>query len=168
MPLKGQKVSSSGGVSASYSKIFHVRDEKASSTNGGTLTAGAWRTHDFTQEVTNEIPGASRIGNIARLTTPGIYVFKARFVTFTCSVVQGRVQDVTNNITKGIGINVYSIASQSTVLTVVEGQFELNALTDFELQAYSAGSQAATGFGIPLSIGPEVYADMIFKLKEVA
>ncbi len=66
---------SSGGKFESA--LFHVRDEKASGSHGGTSVAGSFQTRVLNTSLTNEISGASLSSN--QITLPsGTYYINAR------------------------------------------------------------------------------------------
>ncbi len=143
-------------------KIFHVQDQKASGTNGGTLTDGAWRTHDLNTVITNEIPGASLGSNKITFTEPGDYFGTGICPIFNSSVTQARMQDVANSVTLAQSVNQYNIGSTSTSNMVVHFEFSVvDDPVEIEFQVQSVATSASTGFGIPANIGTtEVFADV--------
>ncbi len=162
----------SAGVSEAYSKIFHVQDQKSTGTNGGTLTAGARRTHDVNTPITNDLDGASLnpLTGVMTFEDVGDYYGTAVLSIFNSSVTQAWMRDVTNGEDLGQSINEYNIGSVGTSGMIVN--FEFSVVDDpisLELQVESLATSAATGFGIPANNGTtEVYADIRIFKKEVA
>lgn len=128
--------------------LLHVQDEKSSGTNGGTFTAGAWRTRTFNKVKTNSISGASLASN--QITLPaGTY-----FVMFTapCYAVDHnatRLQAITpsaQTLLFGKSLFSWSAGSSSAHQSVI-GVITLDAQTTMELQHISTATAVDTGFG---------------------
>lgn len=150
--------------------ILHVRDEKASTTNGQSLTVTTWNKRDLTTAVTNEITGASLASS--QITLPaGVYemeAFAPMFFQNNGDVTgQLRLRNMTDSTTaltgmswnqNGSGVNV----GTSSVLTL-RGRFTIADAKVFEIQHYVGlqsgalgGKAASTGVG-------ERYTDAIIR-----
>jgi len=128
-----------------------VTHELSSGTNGGTATAGAWRTRVLNTVKINEIVGASLASN--QITIPaGIYYVNSTQTSCLTSGVQSRVYDITNSVAKVYGVcDNYSGANGATV--VCDGYFTLAAAAALELQLYPAVTGTTTGFGTANTFG---------------
>lgn len=150
--------------SAAGTAIMVVRDEKASGTDGGTFTNGAWRTRTLNTEAHNTISGASLSAN--RITLPaGTYRIRA----------SAPAHDVNNHKCKLVGIsgdtgelligtteNTTGSASDeilTTTRSIIDGVLTLTQTTVLELQHRCQNTKNKHGFGRAASFGVvEVYA----------
>lgn len=127
-------------------QILHVRDEKPSSTSGGTFTAGAWRTRDLNTVVKNTIPGAALANNQITL-PPGTYDVYAsapahRVETNTIQFIS------TDSAVKLLGSSqMASTVGYVNSVSEVREELILTALTVFEVQHMAAATHATYGFG---------------------
>lgn len=157
--------------SPTASQYLHVRDEKASGTNGGAFTSGAWRTRDLNTVVGNTITGASLASN--QITLPaGTYEVEGgapHYQSASGSVTQAkaRLYSVTGAVQLATGphtqINGTSAASQP--LSTVRGRFTLSATSVVELQHYATQTKNTDGFGSAISIASvnEIYSDIVIR-----
>jgi hypothetical protein len=147
--------------------LFHLRDEKAAGTDGGTFTSGAWRTRTLASK-TNEITGASVNGS-SQVTLPtGVYRVRgwaqAHYVD-SHKVKLANITDVTDEI---FGSSMFSSNASGQVsnhshlfgtLTVSGGP------KVYELQHRGSATKTTDGFGQATGIGTEVYAELeIYKI----
>lgn len=158
--------SSGSDTSGFLSPFFHIRDVKSNGTNGGTLVSGARRTHDLNTIIFNEITGADLDDLTSTVLLPaGIFYTEGFSVTFSCSVVEMALYNITldEDIPGLMSPNTYSIASDNTAFHFFSGKFELLETTQLELQVQSAATGVATGFGVAKGFGTsEIYADLKF------
>lgn len=146
------------GVAGDFAMI---QDQKANGTDGGTFTAGAWRTRDLNTEVVNEITGSALAANV--LTLPaGTYRVTGLVPAFRVDRHQGRLQDTTNATTLVTGSTGYAAAVQAmTTYSILQGQFTLADTADVELQHQCQATRATDGFGLDGSFGGgEVYSQI--------
>lgn len=142
--------------------LLHVRDEKSSGTNGGTFTAGAWRTHDLNTVATNEIGGAGLASN--QITLPaGDYEIYAWGIGRAVNQFKYKLYDVTNAADLLIGSNGYidsGVPGQAP--SVVAGRISLAAATAIELQGRCTVTASGGGFGQSAAYSvAEVYAEIL-------
>ncbi len=146
-------------------QLLHVRDEKASGTDGGTFTVGAWRTRTLNTSKTNEITGASLVAN--QITLPaGTYYIEASAPAFNGDH-QAKLRNVTDGSDTIIGTTSAEDGSDPTqTRSHVHGRFTIASSKTFELQHQTSNSQSTTGFGRAVGFGVvEVYAEvMIWKV----
>jgi hypothetical protein len=150
-----------GGGSGLYSAYLCYQDRKASGTNAGTFTSGAWRTRDLNTEVADTGNNGSVASNQITLAA-GTYRVRAWAASFYCGANALRLRDVTNGTTLALGVpasNETSSATGTGAIALLAGRFTLAGSTVIELQHWCAITRSGEGFGHPVSTGEsEVYA----------
>ncbi len=138
-----------------------IRDEKASSTDGGTFTSGAYRTRTLNTTVVDTDSNVVSLASDQIELTAGTYRFRARapakFVT------QHKIK--LRNVTDAADILIGSVSfSQSTGSdSFVTGRFTIAAGKDLEVQHRCTTTGMTTGFGQSAEFGDiEVYAEIEF------
>lgn len=141
-----------------YSAYLCFRDEKATGTNGGTFTSGAWQTRDLNTEHADTGNHASLASNQITLAA-GTYRALIHCPGFMVNWHQARLQDVTNTVTLLVGTPQYNSAGNTYAQTtsVVAGRFTLAAPAVLEVQHRSAATRATDGFGRAASFTTEIY-----------
>jgi hypothetical protein len=158
--VEGAYISPATLVSEAY---IYIRDEKASGTDGGTFTSGAWRTRDLNTEVSDAGNNASLASNQITLTA-GTYRFRASAPAFHVDMHKCRLQNVTDATTIQIGCNGNTLVSSDVMdRSFVSGRFTVIAGKALELQHQCLTTAATIGFGTASSFGVvEVYAEIEF------
>lgn len=141
------------------SKYINIQDQKASGTNGGTFTAGAWRTRDLNTIVVDET-GLVSVGTNQITLPAGTYR-----IVVSCPALQVnrnlvRLQNITDAITLLFGQNAFSGASpdNTSVLAILRGKFTITATKTIEVQHIAETTYATYGFGVACGFGGvEVY-----------
>ena len=130
-------------------ELLHVRDEKASGTQGGSFTTGAWRTRDLNTIKTNEITGASLSSNQITLPT-GTYYIEASAPSYNVSRHQTALYNTTDSSFEIIGTSEYNHGSSTNVVTrsFVKGRFTISAQKTLELQHQNTATHNTYGFGV--------------------
>lgn len=156
------------GTIATFKEINDVwvlTDEKASGTDGGTLTLGAWRTRDLQTlrkpsgtgtEITLNNAGAGP-GIVA---TAGTYFFQFFSPSFRAGDVQLRLRNATDATTALVGQTFRSgdAASNTAKMGLVDGIVTIASTKTFEVQQQGDLTQTANGMGMAAGIGAnEVY-----------
>lgn len=139
-----------------------VQDAKATTTDGGTFTQGAWRTRTLQTTVHNSISGATLVANQISLPA-GSYRVDAWAVGHEVLSHQIRVRNVTAGTTVAVGSNIKSTAASNVgaISQVSGGRFTLTTTSLIELQHYCEQTKATDGFGRANSFGEnEVYANV--------
>jgi len=128
-------------------ELLDIRDEKTANYNGGTFTAGAWRTRDLTTVKTNEITGASLGSN--QITLPaGDYWAVANAPAHAVNKHRLRLYDTTNSAIKVIGSsNFEGAAVNATTHAFLAGRFTLSGQAVLELQHYGQTTKSSNGYG---------------------
>lgn len=144
-------------------RIVHIRDEKPSGTNGGTFSAGAWRTRDLNVIAYDAGGHASLSANQITLAA-GTYLIDAYATCYHVRKHQLKLKNISNDTDLLLGGT--GNASGDTGLDAnqanIMGVFILGTESIIELQHSSTSSQSNTGFGPAASFGTEVYTDIIF------
>ena len=140
--------------------VFHVRDEKASGTNGGGYTATAWIARDLNTVVT-ALAGASLAAN--QITLPaGTYWIEAESpqrIPITPKIQLYNVSDTATAIV-GTPARGCETTGQSTLRNRIRGQIVIAGEKTFEVRFHANQSVATTGLGIACSFGTEIYTDL--------
>lgn len=141
--------------------LLHVRDEKASGTNGGTFTSGAWQKRTLNTVVTNELGTGLTADEITGLVA-GTYEVEALAPAHAVNGHQARLYDVTGAVVLVLGSNEYAnTAGNAITKSVVRGRFTLTATSTVRLEHRCATTSGGTyGFGQANSFGTEVYAGL--------
>lgn len=143
--------------------LLHVRDEKASGTNGGGFTSGAWQIRDLNTVLINEIQGAALSVNTITGLKAGVYEVDGSAPAFTVHNHQARLYDVTGATVLLFGTTEWTLASGITAVTrsLLRGRFTLSATSTLRLEHRCTTTRAADGFGPSASYGNvEVYSDL--------
>ena len=140
-------------------ELLHVRDEKASGTEGGSSSAGN-NTLTLNTVLTNEITGASLSSN--QITLPsGTYYIEASGMAFFVDRFKLFLKNVTDNTNTIIGQNGFAtngVSSSNSNISHVKGRFTIASQKVFSLVLYCDEVRATNGLGIQVGDGAiEVY-----------
>jgi len=142
-------------------RLLHVADQRASGTNGGTFTSGAWQTRTLNTVVTNEIIGASLSSNQIILPA-GEYVVEVATQTYTVNHNKVRIRNITDSTDILIGLSNYNYSAAGIEApSLLTGKFTFSSTKTVELQHRCDNTVATYGFGTANGFGVvEVYADV--------
>ena len=147
-------------VSDNFStKLFHVRDEKSSSTHAGSGTSGSFVKRTLNTQLTNEISGASISSSVITLPA-GTYFIKAYTPAQYVNKHRAKLRNTSDSTDTILGTSERS-SSNVTTSSFVIGRFTIASSKNFELQHRIETSRdvddlgSAAGFSIT-----EVYADV--------
>jgi len=143
--------------------FYHVRDQKASGTDGGSAVAGAWTKRTLDTEIVAGIAGASLA--TSQITLPaGTYDIRAVSAFYNTGKTKLRLR-TTGAVTLLTGLNVY--LGLDAVSTELEGRITLAATTVLELQYWASYAQGGQGLGGNVTSGEvEVYSEVwIWRLQ---
>lgn len=148
---------------ADYNAYILVRDEKASNTDGGTFTSGAWRTRTLNTIVHDDTGLVTLSSN--QVTLPaGTYIFSGR--AQAVSVAQNYIKLVNVTDTDTVGNGAGSFADHND--PAIHGSFTITASKAFELQHRCQTTKTDNGFGTRsvFAVDKEVFAEVMFwKIK---
>jgi len=171
--VRGRRLNPTQNAVFLKDKLFHVRDEKAANTQGGTFTQDAWQTRVLNTETTNEITGASLASN--QITLPaGTYYIEAFAWAFQVNRHKTRLRNITDGADIIIGTSGFarSTAGDSfQFYSEVNGEFTLTGTKVIEFQHRCQNTNADDGFGVASNIDSkvEVYAEVrIWKREDQA
>ena len=142
-------------------ELLHVRDEKASGTDGGTFTSGSFQTRTLNTSVTNEISGASLSSN--QITLPsGTYFLYATAPAYGVDTHKLKFRNITDSSDTLIGNNQRIADALDAATTAhISGRFTIAAQKTFELQHRCNTTDSGDGFGVGANYSiVEVYADV--------
>jgi hypothetical protein len=165
-------IQDAGGITKSYNdagnqltlntafatKLLNIEDQKASGTDGGSFTSGAWRTRVLNTVKTNEITGASLAAN--QITLPaGTYYCEWSCPAFSTSINtthQTKLANITSASDVIIGSSERGVAQTRSIGS---GRFTLGASSALELQHRISVTRNTDGFGNAAGFGVvEVYS----------
>jgi len=143
--------------------IFHLADEKASGTAGGTSIATTWTKHTLAEK-TNGITGSSVASSVVTLPA-GTFRASGFAVAYQPNAFKMRLRNTTDSTTIAVGSNGYSSTSNNdNVYSFVDAVFTLASSKTIEFQYYIGNAVVTNGLGIAASSGEvEVYADLKFE-----
>lgn len=148
------------------SQVIHVQDQKASGTDGGALTSGAYYTRDLNTVLTNTITGASLATNKITL-PPGSYEIYAGAEGLDVGNHKIKLYNTTAAADVLIGFsenNTQGSADPVSTLATVNGFFTIASTSDFEIRHRCSNTQGSNGRGSACAFGDvEVYAEVIIK-----
>lgn len=145
-------------------QVFHIRDEKASGTDGGTFTSGSWQTRTLNTVKTNEIIGASLSSN--QITLPaGTYEIEAFSIGYRCELHKTRLRNISDSSDLLIGSSERSYTTgRTSSKSKLRGRFTIAASKTIELQHRCSSTYSTEGYGVACSFGVvEVYSDIIIR-----
>jgi hypothetical protein len=139
-----------------------LEDHKASGTNGGTFTAGAWQTRDLNTEVFDRLSIFTISGNQFTISAAGTYEISWSAPSYLTASNQSRLYNVTSSTDIGYGSSQYTAGAQTNSST---GHAILNTTgsNTFEIQHRCANTEATNGFGVATGLGVEVYTTVIVR-----
>ena len=134
-------------------KTVYLKDVKASGTDGGTFTSGAWQTRTL-----NTIEGDSAIVRLLSnqfLLQPGTYQIEASAPAYRVAEHQLKIRNITNSQDSILGQVAYcgDTASNGAPSALLSGPLTITTPTIFELQHRCTTTVATNGFGRGVSFG---------------
>lgn len=146
-----------------------VEDQKASETDGGTLTKNTWNTRDLNTVVLNEISGASLASN--QITLPaGAYEIRVSAPAYLVGQHMARLQNTTAGTTPFWGTSEFTWTSSNvTTHSFIEGRLTLGAESILELQHNCRVTNSGSGGGSSVGeyvtggVDHETYSRVVIK-----
>ena len=135
-------------------------DTKASSTNGGTFTNGAWRTRDLQTTQINDISGCSLASNQVTLPAGTFYV-SGNAWGYQVDQHQTRIFNTTSSTVVFLGTSAFAPASNGSSPSPFDGIFTLGSSATIELQHRCATTHATFGFGVGNSWGDNIFSTIV-------
>ena len=158
-------ISSDGSGSVSItgdvftSKLFHIRQESSSGTQGGSATSGSWQTRTLDTIKTNEI-GGSLSSN--QFTLPsGTYFISASAPAQDVLANRIKLYNITDSSDVMFGTNSYNDASYNGMRSFLSGRFTIASSKTFEIQHSVVRTNNTFGYGIGNGFAVEVYTDAL-------
>jgi hypothetical protein len=149
----------SGQVTISRDYIL-VRDEKSTTTNGGTFSSGAWRTRDINTEVSDDGGHCSIAANVIALDA-GTYEYRISAPAYEVNWHQARLYNVTASAvvanSESTPLFCYNGYGGSNCAVIV-GKMVLSVETELRVEHYCETTVNTNGFGGAGSTGEkEIY-----------
>jgi len=151
------------GAPVTPEAYIHIRDEKASSTQGGTSIATTWQTRVLNTESVDTGGNATLASNQITLAA-GTYRVRARAPASLSSIHKIRLRNVTSGVTLLVGSSAYnSPVSGIQTDSVLTGRITVAAAQVLELQHWVNTARGTDGLGTATISGEvEVYAEVEF------
>ena len=151
----GAFAAAGGGKFESYAIIA---DQKGSSSQGGTFSAGAWRTRDLNTEIA-DADGIVSISSNQFTLGAGSYLIEGYASVYRTNGHQVRLYNITDSAEVAVGCNGMSHSSYYTMNpSTVTGRVTITGSTVFEFQHRCANTVNTYGYGQKISWGTEQYA----------
>jgi hypothetical protein len=137
--------------------ITILADVKATSTNGGGFTSGAWRTRTL-NTVLGSTGSVSLSSNQFTLSA-GTYYINAFVPGYRCNNHQAMLYNITDSSTGALGVSSFSTsnAAASLVPSFISTVITIPSSKVFEIQHRCSSTRDADGFGLASGFGSEVY-----------
>ena len=149
-------------------KYAKLSDTKATTTNGGTFTSGAWQTRTLNTE-DSDSGGIVSISSNQFTLQAGTYRIAARAPAYNVGRHKAKLRNTTDSADTIIGTTEFvgTTGGFPQTSSIVAGEFTIASAKTFEIQHYCEASVSGNGFGVAASLGvPEVYT--IVELWKVA
>lgn len=137
-------------------RTAYIKDVKASGSNGGTFTSGAWQTRDL-----NDLSGDTEFVSLSSnqfVLQPGKYITRSLAPAHNANIHKAKLRNITDSTDDIMGKVAHSASSSVATDSSVTGVIEILVPTTFEIQHRCAVTKATNGFGAAASFGvDEVY-----------
>lgn len=145
---------------ASGDQTVLIKDVKATGTDGGTFTSGAWRTRDL-NTVENPQTWASLAANQITLDA-GTYKISAIAPAYSVRRHQAKLRNITDSTDDAIGGACYAADAVSGFsISEIEKIITIAASKTFEIQHQCGITEASDGFGVAANFGvSEIYTQV--------
>lgn len=148
------------------SKQWIIRDVKATGTNGGTFTSGAWQTrilNDLSGNAGTEVTLASNQITVVA----GTYILTANAIAYRVDGHKARLFNVTDNSVMSIGTSSTSGSGTNATSTysIITNYFTLAATKVLRIEHQCITTRATDGFGVATNIvgASEVYTSLVIQ-----
>jgi hypothetical protein len=122
-------------------------DAKATNTNGGTFTQGAWRTRDLNTKIV-DLNNFVILAANQFILPAGSYIILASAPALVVNFHKARLQNITSGVSTLMGTSeVAAVGVAVSNKSIVEGAFTIAVSSAFEIQHYCSTTAATLGFG---------------------
>ena len=137
-----------GGFGGKFASYAVIADIKNSNNDGGTFTAGAWRTRDLNNEISDADSIVSISSNQFTLAA-GSYLIIFSAPALRCNSHQLRLYNISSSAAVQSGIAEYAASGSGKSGNTARGSARvvISGSTVFEIQHRGASTQADYGFG---------------------
>lgn len=151
------KVASQQSTKAYVDAYIKLVDSKASNTDGGTFTNGAWRKRTVTEE--SDVGAHVAVSSSVIVLDAGTYQCRISCPGFKVSEHQARLRNTTAGSTILVGTSEVSASGDNiTTRSVITGIFTIAASQNLEIQHQGTATKSTDGFGAANGFGEvEIY-----------
>jgi len=146
-----------------------VKDVKASGTNGGTFTSGAWQTRDL-NTLEGDIAAVGVTLSSNQFTLPaGKYLIEARSPVNSVNQHKCKLYNVTDSVDAIIGSSEYANSTNAIAHdSKLSGVITITKSTAFELRHYCVTTKLTDGLGVTFNSAgmDEVYSEVKITRKK--
>lgn len=148
-------------------QILHLREEQTSGTAGGAFTAGGgspWLKRGLNVVALNTITGASMAASVITLPA-GVYNVRGWASANTVGGHKTRLQQTSGTpATLVLGSNESAVVASSAVTSSIVSidNLTLTGSTQIEFQHQCLTTKTVNGMGVALSLGTELYSEIVF------
>ncbi len=166
--LAADSVTASKIGSKTFTSYAVLADVKGVNADGGTFTAGAWRTRDLNTEITDP-DGIVSISSNQFTLAAGTYFIEGLASACQVNAIQTRIYNATDSSVVQLGTAEYagSGSNHPTQQSFVKGRVTISGTKAFELQHYCTTTQATYGMGVGVSGGFNLGTTTIFTLVTI-
>lgn len=140
-------------------EVGYIKDVKASGTQGGTFTSGAWQTRDLGTTSGDFSSFGSLACNQFTLQA-GTYVIEATAPGRKVAFHQARLRNITNCTDIRGSVEYSHTSDNATTTSFITGKVTVTSATVFEIQHRAGTTNACDGFGTNGSLGDEIYTQV--------
>ena len=143
-----------GDLPSSSSSFAVLAEQQSANTDGGTFTAGAWRTRDINTELFDPDSIVSLNASTNEFTLQaGTYVIEFLALGYSCSQHVARIYDVTGTAELAYSLSVYAASS---VQNAAEGihRFTISSSNSYRLEHRCVSSKSTNGLGVAANLAP--------------
>jgi hypothetical protein len=135
----------SGGL---YSSVALICDQKSSGTDGGTFTAGAWRTRDLNTEI-SDADGIVSISSNRFTLQAGTYTIEWSAPGHRMARMRSKLKNITTGTDVEYGISAYNHAGYyNTTLAIGMATLTIASASAFEIQHWTSTTVSGDGLGV--------------------
>lgn len=144
-------------------QVAHFQEQQSAGTDGGALTASAWRTRALNASNTNNISGAS-LASSQVILPKGRYRAAGFAIGNQCNGHKARLYNTTSSTALLIGASAKANSSVAlNTMSTFMGEFTLATASTLELQHRPEATRATDGRGLASSVSAsEIYSEVLF------
>jgi hypothetical protein len=148
-----------GGATPDY---ISIEDHKASGTDGGTFTSGAWQTRDLNTTVSDTGSHVVSLASNQFVLDAGTYEIEVDAPAYKCDYHAIRLQNITDSTTILSGSSEYANSTYNVAnRSFISGKFVIAASKTLQIQhrcgTTASGNGLGVGAGASFAVATEIY-----------